>query len=264
MEIKQFLSDENYWQFNWVAILIALLLVVFQAVTGKHLSKRKNVLFYSGILLILLVTVTPFAYLAHGYLFSAHMTEHIVLLLIVPPMLLNGIDPELIEKLRKSSFHKTGNFLFTAPVAWILGMGAMYFWHIPSVFSAMKTSWLLHTLHILSLLILGLIFIWPVYAPVHWKKLGPMQSILYLFIACTGCTVLGIMITFAPSSVFIPLMPGRDIATWEIVRNSWGIGASVDQQAGGLIMWVPACIIYISNILVILSAYFRETENETM
>lgn len=91
-----------------------------------------------------------------------------------------------------------------------------------------------------------------------------MQSILYLFIACTGCTVLGIMITFSPSSVYIPFMTGQNAEAWEIIRNNWGISAAVDQQAGGLIMWVPACIIYITNIMVILARYFGQTEKETL
>ncbi|MCB0807126.1 MAG: cytochrome c oxidase assembly protein [Bacteroidales bacterium] len=228
------------------------------------MSTQKNLLFYAGVFLFLLVTVTPLAYVAHGYLFSIHMIEHIVILLIVPPLLISGINPGVLEKLRKSTFHKVGNFLFAAPVAWILGMGAMYFWHIPSIFGAMKMSMGLHALHLITLLTIGLIFIWPVHAPIHWRKLAPLQSILYLFIACTGCTVLGIMITFAPESVYIPYMPGHEAAIWSLFRNSEGITAAIDQQAAGLIMWVPACIVYVTNILVILAGYFTQPDHETI
>ncbi len=160
------------------------------------------------------------------------MIEHIVMLLIVPPMLLNGINPELAEKLHKSRFQKTGNFLFSAPVAWILGIGAMYFWHIPSIFEAMKKSHVVSQQCILiSLLILGIIFIWPVYTPVHWKKLSPMQSVLYLFIACTGCTVLGIIITFAPTSVYIPFMTGQNARHGKLLEI---IGESVQPSISRL------------------------------
>jgi len=107
-----------------------------------------------------------------------------------------------------------------------------------------------------------MIFIWPVYAPVPWRRLEPLQSALYLFIACTGCTILGILITFAPASLYTGLLPGNDPEVWELIRNSWGVSPEADQQAGGLIMWVPACIIYITNIMLILSGYFRLPDEE--
>ena len=258
----------HYWQLNWTAVIIALGLIIFHLYTNRTATAAKQFLFLSGVLLFLLVTVSPLAFLGSQYLFSAHMIEHIVILLIVPPLLLSGTNPQLLEKLHKSSFRKTGEVLFSAPVAWFLGIGAMYFWHIPYFFEAMKRSASLHAVHILSLLILGIIFIWPVYAPIPWKKLSPLQSALYLFIACVGCTILGILITFGPTSLYIPYFTGSSAAIWSLIREGWGITATVDQQAAGLIMWVPACFIYITNIMVILTGYYKkqynDDDNETM
>lgn len=256
MKISTFLT--GYWHFNLFAVILAGILVVFHLVTNKNASKSKQVLYYSGIILLLLVTNSPVSFLAHGYLFSIHMIAHITLLLIVPPMLLAGINPVLLEKLHQSAFRRTGEILFTAPVAWLSGMAAMYIWHIPALFGAMEHSQVLHNLEILSLVILGIVFIWPVYSPISWKRLEPLQSALYLFIACTGCTVLGILITFAPPSLYIPYMHGHNDAVWELIRNNWGISPAVDQQAGGLIMWVPACLIYVTNIMLILAGFFNQ------
>ena len=247
----------HYWQLNWTAILIALVLGIFHLRTNRHASVKSHVAFFSGVILFLIVTVSPLAFLGRSYLFSAHMIEHIVILLIVPPLLLSGTNPKLLEKLHKSKFRKTGNVLFSFPVAWFLGIGAMYFWHIPSLFDAMKKSMSLHIVHIISLLILGIIFIWPVYTPIHWKKLSPLQSALYLFIACVGCTILGILITFSPTSLYIPYFNGNSTAIWSLIRDNWGITTSVDQQAAGLIMWVPACFIYITNIMVTLAGFYK-------
>jgi len=254
----------NYWQFNIVTILIALLLIIFQLRTGKNLPARKNILFYTGILLLLVITVTPIAFIGNHYLFSIHMVNHIIILLLIPPLLLTGVNPKILEKLKSSKFRKIGDFIFSTPVAWILGMGAMYLWHVPAIFEAMMHSPWLHAIHVVSLLVLGAVFIWPVYSPIQWKRLEPMQSALYLFVACTGCTVLGILITFAPSSVYIPYMHGSNAAVWELIRSNWGINAAIDQQAGGLIMWVPACIIYVTNIMLILAGYFNQPDNETI
>jgi len=259
----------HFWHFNAVAILISIVLVMFQLRTNKNGTWQQNISFYSGVLLILLVTVSPLAYLGMGYLFSAHMIEHIVLLLIVPPLLLAGTNAGVAEKLRQSKFRKIGDFLFSVPVAWVLGVGWMYIWHIPALFEAMKKSMALHAFHIVSLLVIGIIFIWPVYSPVKWKKLDPLQATAYLFIACVGCTVLGIFIAFGPASTYVPFLNGGNAAVWDLVRNGWGISPQIDQQAAGLIMWVPACMIYITNVMVTLARYYslpytEETEYKNL
>ena len=253
----------NYWHFNWTAAIIVLVLVVFHFLTNRRTSPGKHVLFFIGILLLLLVTLSPLAFLARGYLFSAHMIAHIVLLLVVPPLLLAGTNKDILEKLHRSQFRKAGDILFATPVAWLLGIGAMYFWHIPAVFDAMLKYHSIHILHTISLLVLGIIFIWPVYSPIPWKRLSPLQSALYLFLACSGCTVLGILITFSPSDLYIPYLTGHNFRIWYLIRDSWGITPAIDQQAGGLIMWVPACIIYLTNIMLILAGYFNQPYNDT-
>lgn len=252
----------HYWHFNWVSIIIAILLIIFQLRTNKNGPWRKNFLFFTGVFILLLVTVSPLSFLGMKYLFSAHMIEHIVVLLIVPPFLVAGTNAQFAERLKNSAFRKTGNFLFSTPVAWLIGIGAMYFWHIPVIFDAMKKMFALHATHLATLIIAGIIFIWPVYAPIPWKRLDPLPSALYLFIACVGCTILGILITFAPDSLYIPYFTGDSQAIWDLVRNGWGISPSIDQQAGGLIMWVPACLIYVTNIMLILAGYYSQPDSD--
>ena len=118
------------------------------------------------------------------------------------------------------------------------------------------------TFQMLSLLVLGAFFIWPVFTPVKWKKLNALQSSLYLFTACVGCTVLGIFITFAPQDLYTTYLNGSDPAILSLIRDNWGITPDVDQQMGGLIMWVPACFVYLSYILISLSKWFTSTEQE--
>ena len=254
MTTGRFIFD--YWHLNWVAVSIAVLLLYFHLSTNNYRLNRKSFYFFSGVFLLLLVTVSPIYYLGLHYLFSAHMIETIVLLLIVPPMLLAGTGPEFPKKMHQSWFRKTGDLLFSPAMAWLIGMGTMYFWHIPGVFGTMMGSPVLHDIRMVSLLVLGIIFIWPVYAPVEWRKLEPMTSILYLFIACVGCTILGILITFSTSPVYISYYTWGNTAVAAMLRNSWQITQMGDQEAAGLIMWVPACIIYITNSMVILARMF--------
>ena len=133
----------------------------------------------------------------------------------------------------------------------------MWLWHIPSLLHSVMTSPSLKVIHLISLLILGFIFNWPVFSPVAWRKISPLQSVLYLFTACVGCTILGILITFAPAGLYTQYFIGSNKTIIDLLHQNWGISAATDQQAGGLIMWVPACIIYVTDSLITLAKWYR-------
>ncbi len=251
----------SYWHFNIPAFIIAVILIYFHYRTNGSTFTRKSYLFLSGIILFVLATFSPIDYLGHGYLFAAHMTEHIMLLLIIPPLLLSGTSAVYLSKVvNKAWFKKIGNFLFVPFVAWLIGVGSMWVWHDPYIFELTKASQFLQIINMVSLLIMGVIFIWPVFTPVNFKKLSPLQSALYLFFACVGCTVLGILITFAPEGLYTSLMSGTDLTLLRYLQTNLGITPSIDQQMGGLIMWVPACIVYLTNILIGILNWYKYSE----
>ena len=253
----------SHWNFSLTTLVIGLVMVTFHYVTNGYRFKRGSRVYLSGVFLYLLVSFSPLEFLGHMYLFSAHMIVHIMLLLIIPPMLVSGTDTEFLKRLiSKSRVQRIGNVLLNPVVTWILGVGSMWFWHIPAMFEAMKHSQLLMIVHVISLLVIGLIFIWPVFTPVKWHKLEPLQCALYLFTACVGCTVLGILITFLPAGVFTVYMMGHDPSVLSLVQNSWGITPEIDQQMGGLIMWIPACFVYLTNIMIMLGKWYRSADAE--
>jgi putative membrane protein len=43
-----------------------------------------------------------------------------------------------------------------------------------------------------------------------------------------------------------------------LLRDEWGLTPAADQQLGGLMMWVPACVVYGAAILATLARYYRE------
>ena len=40
------------------------------------------------------------------------------------------------------------------------------------------------------------------------------------------------------------------------IRSSWGMTPEKDQQIGGLLMWVPMCLIYLTAIMAQLARWF--------
>lgn len=199
-------------------------------------------LFLSGVVLLLLDLVSPLDLLADKYLFSAHIVQHFVLALVVPPLLIAGMP-----RLR----------LPEAPtaLAWSMGVGVMIFWHIPAMFNAALENDALHVVEHLSFLAGGAIFWWTL------RRLPPLTAISYLFGACLTCSALGAAITFARPGLYPAyLNPEDHLGLLPLIRGSWGLDPRTDQQLGGLLMWAPGCFVYLSAILMTVTRWYGMKE----
>jgi cytochrome c oxidase assembly factor CtaG len=209
--------------------------------------------FAAALAVFLLTLLSPLNTLADGYLFSAHMAQHILLLLIVPALLLFSLPRTLSLAV--------GPRVFAHPlVGWLAGVGAMWFWHAPALCNAAVASRPVHALQTVSLLVLGSVFWRQILAPREEECLSPPRAIFYLFSACIACSVLGIIITFSPVTVCsIYMMPLTDrLGMLQTIRTGWGFSPERDQQIGGLLMWVPMCLIYLTAILAQMVRWFAQ------
>ena len=77
--------------------------------------------------------VSPLDTLGDRYLFSAHMLQHLLLILVVPPLLLLGLPPACVERgaaLRRRAPRPSA--CWASPLlAWPLGIGTLWIWHLP-------------------------------------------------------------------------------------------------------------------------------------
>ena len=193
--------------------------------------------------------VSPFSALANGYLFSAHMVQHILLVLIVPALLLLSLP-------RSFSLRPPLTYLTHPLIGWVAGVGAMWLWHAPTLCNAAATSRTVSAIQTTSLLLMGSVFWWQVLAPREEQRLSPPAGIVYLFTACTACSVLGIILTFAPVSICpVYQHPVDRLGILSTIRGDWGLTSDRDQQIGGLLMWVPMCAIYVTAILAQLARW---------
>jgi cytochrome c oxidase assembly factor CtaG len=188
------------------------------------------------------------------------MLQHLLLVLIVPPLALLGIGPAL----RARAPGKLGRLLLRPIVAWGLGVGAMWLWHEQTLCNAASQSAVIHRVQELSLLVMGTAFWWPILAPREESRLPPLAGVAYLFTACVACTLLGVLITFSPVEVCsVFAHPVDRLGVMPLVRDGWGLTAEKDQQVGGLLMWVPACLVYGVGILGVLGRLFHEHPGPT-
>jgi cytochrome c oxidase assembly factor CtaG len=214
---------------------------------------RRIVYFLAGLCVFIFTLSSPVNALAGGYLFSAHMLQHILLLLIVPALLLMSLP-------RRVSFGPRSWVISNPFIGWICGVGAMWLWHARPLCNAAVSSQLVNATQICSLVLLGTIFWRQILAPREEERMSPPGAVLYLFSACIACSVLGILITFSPVSVCpIYAQPPADrLGVLSLVQSTWGITPEKDQQIGGLLMWVPMCLVYLAAIIAQLARWFTD------
>ena len=151
---------------------------------------------------------------------------------------------------RNDAISSTWEF-FTGPtVAFIVHGLALWIWHIPFLFQATLESDLVHTLQHASFLGSALLFWWAII----YGKRGVASygaGVLYLFITSIHSGILGAFLTFTKRlwyPIYAPTAAG------------WGLSPLEDQQLGGLIMWVPAGIVYIVAALFMFAAWINASE----
>src|ERR1051325_11428687 len=247
MTTQQFLT--TMWAWNPAAMLLSAIAVVAYL---WRFGVNPRIVYLLGAVGVFLFTVSsPLSTLAAGYLFSAHMLQHILLFLIVPALLLMSL-PRCVSL-------GTRRWLVSSPfIGWTCGVGAMWFWHARPLCNAAVSSSLVNAVQVCSLLLLGTVFWRHVLAPREHERMSPPAAVLYLFSACVACSILGILITFSPVSVCpIYAQPPADRSgILNLVQSHWGVTPEKDQQIGGLLMWVPMCLVYLVAIIAQLARWF--------
>ncbi|MGA7625156.1 MAG: cytochrome c oxidase assembly protein [Candidatus Acidiferrales bacterium] len=248
------------WEPSVIVGCAALTLVYFLALRFKF--PKVACCFVAGIIILLLALVSPLGTLGDTYLFSAHMLQHMLLILVVPPLLLLGVPGGLAKKLLQYPLVGTLEHVLSKPVlAWTIGVGTMWIWHWPPLYNAALANQPVHVVEHLMFLVSAVIFWWPVLNPIEDTRLAPVRAVIYVFGACIAHTVLAILLTFAPLGLYPAyLHPADTLDILPLIRDRWGLTPLTDQQWGGLLMWVPACLVYLGFLLATLARWYRTPE----
>jgi cytochrome c oxidase assembly factor CtaG len=147
----------------------------------------------------------------------------------------------------------TWRFLTIPLVAWLVHAIALWVWHVPVLFDAVLQNEWVHTLQHISFLASALLFWW---ALIHGPQgaMGYGAAVLYLFTTSIHSGALGALLTVA-GTVWYPSYIG--------LTSSWGLTPLEDQQLGGLIMWIPAGVVYLIAGLALFVGWLREAELRT-
>jgi putative membrane protein len=249
------------WEVHPSVIVGCLALVAWYLIPRPR-SLSHAAVFLLGVVILCLSLVSPIDPLGDTYLFSAHMLQHLLLILMVPPLLLLGLTQERVAHWMKLPSVRRAAAALGNPVAgWCSNMLMMLAWHLPVLYNAANRSVPVHIVEHLCFLVTGCMFWWPIFTPLKAERMSPGNAMLYLFGAAVISTLLGIVITFLPVGLYEPyLHPVDELGALNLIRNTWGISAAEDQKLAGLLMWVPGCMIYFVVMLLELGRWFRTPE----
>ena len=255
----------SYWQMDTGMIIFVIVLVFFYLLLTEFRFYKKTIYFIAALIMFIIAVASPLHFLGMNYLFSAHMVAHIILLLIAAPLMVAAIPANNRFKKRMKSFSKKTS---AKPiVCWLIGVGIMWFWHIPYIFKQMmvihdmahvQSIQYMAIVNAGSLLLSGMLFSWPIINPYPQYRIAPMHGVFYLSIACVFCSLLGLLITFAPAGTYSYNMPMDPYGFSSIIKSQWRISAAIDRQMAGLIMWVPCCFLYLIAIMFLFKQWFNE------
>ena len=202
---------------------------------------------------MLLTLIGPLDFLGDNYLFCAHMMEHILLYLAVPPLLLLGLPPAPVQSVFSIEIvAKAERFLCRPAIACLVAVGAMWLWHLPVLYNAALNNEGIHAVEHLSVLVAGTIFFWPIFTPLQSHRLSPIIGAVYIFIAMSANMILGILLTFSPLGYY-PMYMGSsdDTGLFQLIRTVWKLDPQSDLNLGGMFMWIIGGLFYFVALLAV-------------
>jgi putative membrane protein len=195
-------------------------------------------------------------------LFTAHMLEHEVLMTVAAPLLvlarpvggmLFGLPPAWRSAVggigRSNPVAHLWQFLTDPLVATLLHGVAIWIWHAPVLFNAALNNPFVHGVQHVSFFGSALLFWWALLRG-RARRRGYGAAVFYLFVTALHSGFLGILLAVARQ----PLYPGQNAAAPE-----WGLTALEDQQLAGLIMWVPAGLVYAVATLAMVAIWIQHS-----
>jgi putative membrane protein len=195
----------------------------------------------------------------------AHMIQHELLMVIAAPLIAvsapliatlwavpAGLRRRALESLRHRRVAVLWTF-FTAPAAvFLLHAIALWVWHVPRLYEYALAHEAAHVVEHACFFGSAALFWWGI-AHGRYGRRGYGAAVVYVFATAIHGGVLGALLTFSPRVWYAPYLT---------VHPS-GISPLEDQQLAGLLMWIPASLIFAAGGLVLFAAWLRESDRRS-
>ena len=217
----------------------------------------KQALAFGGFVVVLLIAlVSPIDALGEDYLFSMHMTQHILLGDIAPLLLLLSLS-RVIMRPATRRLHRIERRLgrLASPFTFILiWFALLYVWHIPAMYDAAIRNPGVHALEHMAFFTAGCAVWWPLIQPVPMRfKLTGLATLGYILAAKLGLGLLGLYLTWSQTVAY---------TYYEHVPRIWGLSPVQDQNVGGAIMMLEQSLVLVTAFCVLFVRMLLQSEEE--
>ena len=214
--------------------------------------------FLLGLSVVIVAATSPLDAFA-GLLLQVHMTQHLLLTMVAPPLvwlgapaipLLRGL-PNVARKdllgpfLAWPGLQRIGQRVSHPIVCWLAFVGAMWFWHVPALYELALRSRFWHQVEHISFLTTALLFWWPVLQPWPSAPVWPRWAMIpYLLFADVQNTIFSGFLAFSERVIY---------PTYATAPRLGSLSALDDQAAAAALMWVPGSIVFLLPLVSIIS-----------
>ena len=252
------------WRFDPPFIGV-LLLIAFLYIRGWRKLHRESphrytqerlASFFAGLLALFLALASPLDAFGN-LLLQAHMVQHLLLIMIAPPLILLGQPvlpllrglPHRVFKdglgpfLAWHGLRRLGRVLTHPVTAWLALTAAIVFWHAPRFYDLGLSSSRWHGVEHASFFYTALLFWWPIVEVWPSRSQWPRWAMIpYLVLADFVNTALSAWLVFSTHVVY---------RTYELAPRLGSLSALEDQSTAGAIMWVPGSIAYLIPAFIV-------------
>jgi putative membrane protein len=260
---------ETTWSWDPLVIAPLLLTGVFYARGGwrlwtrAHEARRTYALmfasFAAGWFFLAAALVSPLHWLGER-LFTAHMAEHELLMIVAAPLLLIGrpvgpfmwalpraIRKRLANALARLTRANAWTALIRPGPASALHALVIWGWHAPLLYELALSNARVHWLQHVSFLLSALLFWWSL---LRNREHGYGSAVLFLLLTAMHTGLLGVLLAMARA----PVYPAQTATSAD-----WGLSPVEDQQLAGILMWVPGGLVYAIAALVMAGLWIARS-----
>jgi len=225
---------------------------------GNGVPRRRTVAFLGSMLALAFALISGIERY-DTTLFSVHMVQHVLLVLVVAPLIALSAPVTLLLRLSSRAtrrrwllpiLHSRVIRALAFPVtAWIIFAGVMWASHFSGLFEAALEDPLVHDLEHGLFLTSALLFWGPAVSvdPAPWR-IGHPARIGHVFMQMTQNTFLAVVILNTSTALY---------PHYATLGRPYGIDALSDQRLAAGVMWIAGDGIFLAAIMVLVAAWMR-------
>jgi len=220
----------------------------------------RPVLFATGMVVGFVALQSPIDVGGDDYLLSLHMLQHLMLMMVAPPLVLLGICGA--AGVNSDKHRRWGAFWTWITRPWpatAIFNAVLVVWHLPVLYDATLTTQPIHILEHLTFIAAGVVFWWPIVDPLRrpgTRLVTPFQKIAMLVVAGVPPTVVGFVLAMGRSAYY---------DFYARAPRLWGLSAVTDQQVAGVTMLGLGNVVYFAAISIIFLRMFgNPAEDEAL